>query len=699
MGKIRVNLGGDRLGTGNDMNVTLRDSGRATHNLSRVIKTTSTTGTLVPFMVEPMMPMDTADIKLTSMIKTHPTTGPLFGVFKVQLDLFKAPMRYYIAALHNNKNKIGRAMENVSLPQMTLSAAANPMYDMTSMAQFNLEQIAPDSALSYLGIRGLGRPATGLATTAVTRTFNAIPALMYVDIYKMYYANQQEGIGAIMAALEGSSILEPTLTGVAQYAPGDSLKYNFSEGFWKDGATIPALAQRIFPSEITRISISNASSVETLIVRLAADPAGPVVEVNILDSSTWATWDIESVTRGGAIFTIRWAAVTGTSKTVFVVSNVGSPTRAFSVTTAVSETTSEGSFRVFNLDTIDEMREQILQAPTNAPFEVTTAPAGLKSPYVDIWGVGLDQTRQTLAAGQTMGGLLIKTHLSDRFNNWLNTDWIDGANGITNTSAIDVSEGLLTMDALNLSKKIYDLLNRVVAAGATYKDWLSAVWNVTSLSQVEMPMFVGGASGEIMFDEVVSTAEAADETGSSPLGTLAGKGRLDQLNGGKIRVANYEEPSFLMGIFSITPRIDYAQGNKWFTRILNMDEWHKPQLDGIGFQELPTEELAAWDTVVSGSTPTFRSAGKQPAWIEYMTSQNETYGRFAVPSEEMFMTLTRLYDGDGVDGIGNLTTYIDPVDYLQAFATGAKTDQHFWVQIGIEMQMRRKISAKMIPNL
>ena len=55
-----------------------------------------------------------------------------------------------------------------------------------------------------------------------------------------------------------------------------------------------------------------------------------------------------------------------------------------------------------------------------------------------------------------------------------------------------------------------------------------------------------------------------------------------------------------MGIMSITPRIDYSQGNKWYmTELDNMNDLHKPALDGIGFQELITEQMAWWDTHIT----------------------------------------------------------------------------------------------------
>jgi hypothetical protein len=57
-----------------------------------------------------------------------------------------------------------------------------------------------------------------------------------------------------------------------------------------------------------------------------------------------------------------------------------------------------------------------------------------------------------------------KNTLGDIFNNWVQTDWIDGAGGITEITSIDITanDGKLTMDALNLQQKVYNMLNRIV---------------------------------------------------------------------------------------------------------------------------------------------------------------------------------------------------------------------------------------------
>ena len=77
-----------------------------------------------------------------------------------------------------------------------------------------------------------------------------------------------------------------------------------------------------------------------------------------------------------------------------------------------------------------------------------------------------------------LGGMLLKTYDSDIFNNWIKTDWIDGAGGITEITSIDITanDGKLTMDALNLQQKVYNMLNRIAVSGGTYRDWLETVY-------------------------------------------------------------------------------------------------------------------------------------------------------------------------------------------------------------------------------
>ena len=353
----------------------------------------------------------------------------------------------------------------------------------------------------------------------------------------------------------------------------------------------------------------------------------------------------------------------------------------------------------FSLANIDDMREYILRTAGNVTTIVNGMDVGEpnQDPYNFLnW---VDDTNPMLGSQEGLG---VKTYQSDLFNNWLSTEWIDGVNGITAVTAIDTSDGSFTIDTLNLSKKVYDMLNRIAVSGGTYDDWLDAVWTSDRITRAESPIYHGSLIKELVFQEVVSNSSSVSETQGStqPLGTLAGKGIMgDKKKGGKMTI-HVGEPGYIIGIISLTPRVDYSQGNTWDTGLKTMNDLHKPALDQIGFQELITEQMAWWDTAWEVDEWVQRSAGKQPAWVNYMTSVNRTYGNFAIQDNEMFMTLNRRYEFDTTDErIQDLTTYIDPAKYNFIFAETALDAQNFWTQMSIDLTVRRKMSAKVMPNL
>lgn len=353
----------------------------------------------------------------------------------------------------------------------------------------------------------------------------------------------------------------------------------------------------------------------------------------------------------------------------------------------------------FPLKNIDDERTAILAAPSTSAYELSSQ----KMPYsAAIGSLSLPshdrkKTYTTLNSWFSQAGLAVKTYLSDRFNNWLNTEWIDGTTGGINAiTAVDVTDGKLTMDALILQKKIFNMLNRVAITDGTYQAWREATYGVRTAMLPESPIFCGGMQSEIAFDEIVSNAATDEE----PLGTLAGRGVATMYKSGRGLKIKCTEPSMIMALGSITPRVDYSQGNKWWTRLESMDDFHKPTLDAIGFQELIAEEAAAWSTEFTDDyKPVYQSLGKQPSWIEYTTDVNETYGEFAAGMPLAYMCLNRVYEEDLDHTICNASTYIDPTIYNTIFAESRLSSQNFWVQVAFDVTARRVMSAKQIPNL
>ena len=358
----------------------------------------------------------------------------------------------------------------------------------------------------------------------------------------------------------------------------------------------------------------------------------------------------------------------------------------------------------FPLDNIDGMRMDILEAVRDVTAFViddnTAAPYGYSLSNAGSYSQAYKLSSQE--------GLGIKTYQSDLFNNWISTEWIDGTNGVNEVTAVSTAGNEFTIDALNLANKVYNMLNRIAISGGSYDDWLDAVYTHERSKGVENPVYHGSLIKELAFEEVVSQAAAEVGGTEQVLGELAGRGRLTgKHKGGKIKI-KVSEPSYIVGIVSLTPRIDYSQGNKWDVNLKSMNDLHKPALDEIGFEDLITDQMAWFDTICDNAgNVTYNTAGKQPAWINYMTNVNQCRGDFAVPVGEgdvlggsMFMTLNRKYEQE-TTGIGDLTTYVDPSKYNDIFAYNPETmdAQNFWVQISNKITARRKMSAKVIPNL
>ncbi len=678
---MKTTIGGDRLGSGNKQKISLKHYNRSTHKLDYIWRSSMAAGTLVPFMSEIALPGDSFDIDLNCEVLTLPTVGPLFGSYKVQLDIFQCPIRLYNANLHMNKLGIGLNMRNIKLPKVELTA----YYDHAKGVTDDNEQINPSSIMSYLNIRGLGKQ-TDNAEDTVTREFNALSYLSYWDIYKNYYANKQEERGFVIhnnMNIDRDIEIDKVYLLIDNVLTADIYGRNYTIDF---GA--------VANPEFTFLVAKGSQLADIESVRINITGNGWEFIAQYFDIIEWLSEPTSN--RGGSL---NFRGYNGGLNGLGVIDiDVPSAEKLYGNNTQPTKP----KLKEFPLKNIDDCREEILKDIGNSsPFvidrdfmEPYTLPLHVNE------GVEIDDDkRRSILSSQE--GLAVKTYQSDLFNNWISTEWIDGSNGINEVTAVSTEGDSFTIDALNLANKVYNMLNRIAISGGSYDDWLDAVYTHERAGSIESPMYHGSLIKELSFQEVVSTAGTGGDE-EQPLGTLAGRGRLtNKHKGGKIKIKTHE-PSYIIGIVSITPRIDYSQGNKWDTQLRTMDDLHKPALDQIGFQDLITDQMAWFDTDIgipfSPDHITYKSAGKQPAWINYMTNVNQTRGNFAIQTKDMFMTLNRRYE-IGEDGIDDLTTYVDPSKFNHIFAETELDAQNFWVQISNDITARRKMSAKIIPNL
>lgn len=642
---IQKNIGKNTIGDNNKMSVSLHDYSMSTHDLSTIVRNTQSPGTLVPNLCLVAQKGDTFDIDIDSNVLTHPTTGPLFGSFKLEHHIYTGPVRLYNSWLHNNRTKIGLNMEQVKLPQIKVNITT--LQDTPSNEEKQWIQVNPSCLLAYLGIRGYANtPNSGEGII----NKNALPILTYFDIFKNYYANTQEENFYMIGT---SPKLTTTINGIDITDPDN---ITTTEGAITGGSRVTILPTTLKENEIKFRVKTSLNAREQI---LAADQLG----------------DIE-------IATNKWSLTT----------NLVPAGQTWYITTIY--TTKRTSLEKYPLENLDTIRDKILLTPGDTVFDISNENMSV-APLTNF----AKRTAQgNLNTSFIQYGLCLKTYNSDIYQNWINTEWIEGVTGINEASAVDVADGKLSMDALNLAQKVYNFLNRIAVSGGTYRDWLETVYTGGNyMERCETPMFEGGVSQEIVFQEVISNSASQDE----PLGTLAGRGvTTGRQKGGHIRI-KVTEPCYIMCICSITPRIDYGQGNTWDTYLETMNDWHKPALDGIGYQDSLNGERAWWTDYINGNKgPLVKTAaGKTVAWINYMTNVNRTFGNFAPEMPESFMVLNRNYSMDNKGQIEDLTTYIDPVKFNYIFADTNLDAMNFWVQTKFDIKVRRLISAKQIPNL
>lgn len=692
---MKVSIGKNTLGGGKKMMTRLNNYNRSTHDLSNVCRTSAAVGVLTPTLYHLTLPGDTFPIQTRCHTLTHPTIGPLFGSFKQQNDFFFCPIRLYNAMLHNNALNIGLNMKQVKFPIFPISYKLYT--DKSKMKGSNdslLNEVNPSSLVAYTGVRALSTLApygTGM------KTLNCIKLMMYYDIFKNYYANKQEenfyvisgntyylykqiasalGEGQMCLTIANSSDKKKSWTVVATgvqnstNSTGEYPKKNTDHQSW-----VLAIKPYTQDKDSGQIEVSinmqtgwlvesggNVGGLQTIKIY---GTINNLVETGVLID---ITKDVSNAVNGVEYYRFKpeFYPTDATLKTYYYVNE---PSLATSV---------EARYNSYPLQAIDDMRENILSAGKTQYIS--------QDPFiVDIFKP--IQTKNGIApsCSQPMVGLALKTYQSDINTNWVNTEWIDGEAGINAITAIDTSSGSFTLDTLNLAKKVYTMLNRIAVSDGSYNAWIQTVYTSGGLNHIETPLYLGGSSLEIEFQEVVNNSGTEDQ----PLGTLAGRGTATSHKGGNI-IFKADEPGYIFCITSITPRVDYFQGNEWDNYLLTLDDLHKPQLDGIGFQDRLYRSINANTPYEMAS----KSIGKQPAWIEYMTNVNKTYGNFALVENEGWMCLNRIF-GD----ISTYTTYIFPHLYNNIFADTDITAQNFWIQIAFNTKPRRVMSAKVIPNI
>ena len=307
----------------------MREYEMSTHDLSFVFRNTQAPGTLVPFMKLPAQKGDIWDIQLFNKTLTHPTIGPLFGSYKLQHFIFTCPIRLYNSWLHNNRTGIGMKMSQIKMPKIQVP---------NSNAQSFKNPANPSSLLAYMGFRGA---KTQSAAGGSWNKVNALPVLMYYDIFKNYFANKQEEqayyIGGLTKVAESISVIQ---------SDGTTTNYTLKGIEWIS-------TQNNF-TQTTQLRVNNLSN-------------------QVTAQEFWENFELR-LSKDGVLESRIAATQTSDASGTTIVLNKAE-TGTFNRITGIRESKEwpeEGvQLLPFALEGIDLMRDKILQTPGNNTMLIT----------------------------------------------------------------------------------------------------------------------------------------------------------------------------------------------------------------------------------------------------------------------------------------------------------------------------------------
>lgn len=155
------------------------------HDRSRYFRTSMSVGPLFPIAVIPCNAGDDNYINVESLVNTQALLSPLYGSFKLKIMAFFAGTSLYCPKLWRNGS--------MASADGTLDANYPTFQFQVGFGQStNPPLVRSDQLLAYLGFNPGYTDVNVTQSTGSRRSYNAIPLLMYWDIFRNYFCNRQE---------------------------------------------------------------------------------------------------------------------------------------------------------------------------------------------------------------------------------------------------------------------------------------------------------------------------------------------------------------------------------------------------------------------------------------------------------------------------------------------------------------------------
>ena len=316
-------------------------------------------------------------------------------------------------------------------------------------------------------------------------------------------------------------------------------------------------------------------------------------------------------------------------------------------------------------------------------------------------------------------GLLRRTYKDDYFNARISSDFVQYLKEQSRVKVNDSGEFDITQ--LRLANRIAKYVDKLGFSDSRFGTWLKVHFGTRLNDRMDIPQFLGSISSTVAFDDIISNAQTGESdviTSNEALGSRAGLGSGYIKNKGSFFEFKAVEPGYIIVLFSLVPNVTYSQGIKKMYLRQRFSDIYTPEYDAIGYQDLHTVELSAVGYAVDRSTISSSAingplqfgdynkvVGKQPSWLEYMTSIDESHGLVQDFTQYGYWTLNRPFDLNAYFGKGNdrepalnYTTYIQPELFNNIFAVNKLTD-NFQVQFRFYDRTSQPMSKQVLPRL
>ena len=299
-------------------------------------------------------------------------------------------------------------------------------------------------------------------------------------------------------------------------------------------------------------------------------------------------------------------------------------------------------------------------------------------------------------------GLPIAPYGADMFTSWVSNENVELER---NSSKMDVSNGILTMDQWVLASRIQNKVRKSIFKNSDFAQYIDVQYGIKPPTTLTKPMFLGAFVSDIVFNDVISSAQLGDPNSEADiklnnnknLGSRAGYGRGTDYDKHNFIEFTAEEPGTLMVLQIVTPEVFYYEGYDEFYDVTNFNEEFNPAFDGVGFTPLQKAVMnsvpqlfldplnrQAYNQLPFSSYNT--SIGQQPYGMMHMAKVNKLSGQMAEFGVYQSYALARsfnyvrtLYESSISSNPNMYSSYIIPEMFNNSFTSFVQDNFQFYL--------------------